>query len=273
MKELEIRQKFVSCAKSFLGLKESNGSHKRIIDIYNSHKPLARGYKVKYTDEWCATFASAIAIELGYTDIIPTECSCNKQIELWRKLGRWQENDAYIPSIGDYIYYDWNDTGKGDCVGGSEHVGIVSKVSGKIITVIEGNKDNAVGERIIKVNGRYIRGFGCPNYSSKSTSSNIAVRTTIEDIAKEVISGKWGNGATRKNKLEAAGYSYSEVQVAVNAILRGEDVVPSVTKSNNEVANEVIKGLWGNGDERKKKLEASGYNFSEIQKIVNEMLK
>ena len=63
-------------ATSWIGRNEKDGTHKYIIDIYNSHKPLARGYKVKYTDSWCATFISALAIKLGYTDIIPTECGC-----------------------------------------------------------------------------------------------------------------------------------------------------------------------------------------------------
>ena len=67
------RKQIVDQARSWLGLKESDGSFKVIIDTYNGHKPLARGYKLKYTDEWCAGFASACAIACGATDIIPTE--------------------------------------------------------------------------------------------------------------------------------------------------------------------------------------------------------
>lgn len=44
-------------------------------------------------------------------------------------------------------------------------------------------------------------------------------------------------------------------------------------KTNNEIAKEVIDGKWGNGENRKKKLEQAGYNYSTIQRIVNEMLK
>ena len=72
MTEQELRQSVVRIAQGWLGCKESNGSHKKIIDLYNSHKPLARGYPVKYTDAWCSTFASAVAIKAGLTDIIPT---------------------------------------------------------------------------------------------------------------------------------------------------------------------------------------------------------
>ena len=128
--------KVVKQAQSLIGRKESNGTHKLIIDTYNSHKPLARGYKVKYTDEWCATFVSAVAIEVGYTDIIPTECGCGQMIALFKELGCWIENDAYVPDPGDVIFYDWEDDGKGDNTGWPNHVGIVEKVSDGVITVI-----------------------------------------------------------------------------------------------------------------------------------------
>jgi len=178
MTENELRKKVVSIAQSYLGCKESNGSHRKIIDLYNSHKPLARGYVVKYTDAWCSTFASAVAIKAGLTDIIPTECGCEKHIQRFKKLGSWQENDAYVPKPGDYIFYDWNDKGTGDCTGSADHVGIVVSVSGKTIQVIEGNKSNAVGYRKIAVNGRYIRGYGVPNYASKAGSSTTASQNT-----------------------------------------------------------------------------------------------
>lgn len=168
MTESEARQKVVSIAVGWYGRKEADGSHHIIIDTYNEHAPLAAGYKVKYTDSWCATFASAAAIVSGYTDIIPTECSCGRMIALFQQMGRWEEDDAYIPAPGDYIFYDWNDKGIGDCTGWPEHVGIVVSVFGNTIRVIEGNKDDAVGYREMKVNGRYIRGYGIPDYASKA---------------------------------------------------------------------------------------------------------
>ena len=171
MTEQELRQKVVSIAQSYIGCKESDGSHRKIIDLYNSHKPLARGYAVKYTDAWCSTFASAVAIAAELTDIIPTECGCEKHIQLFKGLGSWQENDAYVPSPGDYAFYDWDDSGVGDCTGSADHVGIVEKVSETTITVIEGNYSDSVKRRTITVNGRYIRGYGVPKYSSKATAS------------------------------------------------------------------------------------------------------
>lgn len=177
MTEQELRQKVVSIAQGYIGCKESDGSHKKIIDLYNSHKPLARGYAMKYTDAWCSTFASAVAIAAGLTDIIPTECGCEKHIQLFKNIGSWQENDAYVPSPGDYIFYDWDDNGVGDCTGSADHVGIVEKVSGTSITVIEGNMSDAVGRRTITVNARYIRGYGVPKYSSKATSASSGTTT------------------------------------------------------------------------------------------------
>ncbi|WP_330676530.1 CHAP and LysM peptidoglycan-binding domain-containing protein [[Ruminococcus] lactaris] len=124
---------------------------------------------MKYTDAWCATFASAVGIKAGLTDIIPRECSCNQFIQLAKNMGIWVENDAYTPSAGDMILYDWDDNGVGDNTGSADHIGIVVSVSGGVIKVIEGNKSNAVGYRELAVNGKYIRGFVTPKYSSKAT--------------------------------------------------------------------------------------------------------
>lgn len=167
------RSKIVAQARSWIGCKESDGSHRQIIDVYNADKPLPRGYKVSYTDAWCATFVTACAIKCGATDIIPKECSCNKMIELLKGLGYWVENDAYVPAPGDLIFYDWEDKGTGDNTGVSDHVGIVEKVSGDTITVIEGNYNNACKRRSLKVNGRYIRGYGVPKYDIEPTSAAV----------------------------------------------------------------------------------------------------
>ena len=158
------RDNIVNLAKSWLGKNEADGSFKTIIDIYNCHKPLPRSYKVKYSDEWCATTISALAIQLKYTDIIPIECSCGKMIEKAQSMGVWQEKDNYIPSPGDIILYDWNDSGKGDCIGWADHVGIVEKVSENTLFIIEGNYNKAVKRRLIRANAKFIRGYITPKY-------------------------------------------------------------------------------------------------------------
>ena len=104
----------------------------------------------------------------------------------------------------------------------------------------------------------------------KEAAAAKAEKAKIEDIAKEVIEGKWGNGQERKEKLTAAGYDYSEVQGKVNDILHG---VTDADKKLEEVAKEVIQGKWGNGQERKEKLTAAGYDYTAVQNLVNKMLQ
>lgn len=159
-------------AKSWLGKNEKDGSHKEIIDTYNSHKPLARGYAVKYTDAWCATFVSAVAIKAGATNIIPLECGCGQMIELAKKMGIWIENENRVPNPGEICLYDWDDGTnfkETDNQGWPEHVGYVDSVNaskGKF-KVIEGNYSDSVKYRELEINGRYIRGFIGPKYEKE----------------------------------------------------------------------------------------------------------
>ena len=92
-------------------------------------------------------------------------------IELFQILQRWVESDAYVPEPGDIIFYDWGDNGAGDNVSWPDHVGIVASVSDDgVIEVIEGNMNDRVGYRKISVNGKFIRGYGIPDYASKATA-------------------------------------------------------------------------------------------------------
>ena len=170
--------KVIEQAIAWLGFNESDGTHKKIIDVYNAQKPLPVGYKVKYTDEWCATFVSAVAVKLGYTDIIPPECSCLRMIDLFKAMGIWVEDENRTPNPGDIIMYDWQDNGVGDNRGGADHVGIVEKVSGGKITVIEGNYKNGVNRRTLSVNGLYIRGYGVPKYDKEAAEKPASTPTT-----------------------------------------------------------------------------------------------
>lgn len=153
----------INVAKDFLGTKEGSSNHKHILDTYNAHKPLARGYKVKLADSWCATFISFLAIKCGATDIIPTEVSCGEMITLLKKKGIWEENDNITPKKGYIIMYDWD---KKDAW--PDHVGIVESVSSNTITVIEGNKSDSVSRRTIGIGDPSIRGYGKPKYNAES---------------------------------------------------------------------------------------------------------
>lgn len=168
MTENELRDYFLETAEKYIGYSEASGKHKQILAVYNNHKPLARNYKVQPNDEWCATYVSAMSILAGLTDIIPTECSCQRQIDLFKKLGSFVEADSYVPMRGDIIYYDWNDNGKGDNTGWADHVGICSEVKNGQIVVLEGNRKESVGYRTIGINGKTIRGFAVPKYASKA---------------------------------------------------------------------------------------------------------
>lgn len=101
--------------------------------------------------------------------------------------------------------------------------------------------------------------------TSTSTAGSTMTKKTVEQLAKEVIAGKWGNGETRKKKLKAAGYDYDNVQKKVNELL-------GARKTVDQLASEVIQGKWGNGEARKKALEKAGYDYKAVQARVNELL-
>lgn len=189
------RQKFVKQMQAWVGLNEGNGSHKKIVDIYNTIKPLPVGYKLKYTDEWCAGTVSAAAQECGATDIIPVECSCPRMVTKAKKMGIWVERDDYVPKPGDLVLYDWADSGKGDNKGDPDHVGAVEKVVGSTITVIEGNYSNSVKRRPLEVNGKNIRGFIAPKYDEDGSKTDKG--TT--DTGTNASTGSTNTGTSKKD--------------------------------------------------------------------------
>lgn len=209
------RSEVVKLAQSWLGKNEADGSYREIIDIYNTQTSFPRGTRMLYSWAWCACMWSALAVKLGYTDIMPVEISCIQLIKKAQEMGIWQENDAYRPQPGDAVLYDWQDSGAGDNTGQPDHIGTVEAVNGDSFTVIEGNYDNAVKRRAMKINGRYIRGFICPNYDVEPADvSAVPASAWIDEAAAEVIAGKWGNGEERKNNL------YNAIQARVNARLK-----------------------------------------------------
>lgn len=225
--------------------------HKKVLDVYNEQKPLPQGYKVKLTDAWCATTVSAVFLMNGYNGF--SECSCPRMVEKAKKAGLWVENDAYTPKLGDVVLYDWQDSGKGDNTGTPDHVGIIVSVGKTNFTVREGNRNKSIGNRIMNINGKYIRGFILPPYdaeTSPKTDDKPKADKSITEIAKDVINGKYGSGNTRKKKLEAEGYNYNEVQAEVNRILKAKDeyytvksgdTLTGIAKKNGLTLAELIK--------------------------------
>ena len=101
----------------------------------------------------------------------------------------------------------------------------------------------------------------------KKTAKKTTSKKTVDELAKEVIAGKWSAGEERKQKLTAAGYDYSKVQSKVNELMAKPQL-----KSVDEIAEEVIQGKWSNGEERKQKLTSAGYDYDMVQKKVNELM-
>lgn len=239
MTEKELRQKVVSTAEAWLGTREYSDRHYEMLDIYNAQSPLPRGTRMQATWPWCAMFVSAVSLQCGLREIMPTECGCPGMVRLYQEIGRWVENDAYIPSPGDVIFYDWQDSGAGDNAGQPDHVGIVTACDGQTMTIIEGNCDNAVKTRTLAVNARFIRGYGVPDFASKADDAEPTPEPTpaptptpepekpaeatvdpfITKTAREVIAGKWGNGQARKDALAA--WFIKAVQDEVNRLMGG----------------------------------------------------
>lgn len=238
MTEKELRQKVVSTALAWLGTRENTAKHLEMLAIYNAQRPLPRGWKMKVTDFWCAAFVSTVSLQCGLRDIMPTECGCPGMVRLYQELGRWVEDDAYVPCPADVVFYDWQDTGYGDNVGQPDHVGIVTACDGQTMTIIEGNNANAVNKRVLAVNDRFIRGYGIPDFASKADGAEPqpepapeptpqpepekpAEEPTVDPFitakAREVINGKWGNGQARKDALAA--WFVKAVQDEVNRLL------------------------------------------------------
>ena len=196
-------QDVLNVMRSWIGYSEANGKFRQIIDLYNSHLPLARGYAVQYTDEWCDTVVSAAAIQAGCVDLIGTECGCEKHIEIFKEKGIWIEDGTIVPLPGDIILYNW------DCQvqpndGYSDHIGYVESVSGQMITVMEGNYNEAV--------------------------------------AGEVIQGKYANGEERRKKLCDMGYDPDAVQREVNRQLsQNEAPAEYYVVQENDTLSEIAK--------------------------------
>ena len=129
-----------------------------------------------------------------------------------------------------------------------------------------------------KIGGYDIDGDVCfckyakPAPTKPAPTKPAPAKKTVEELAREVIRGDWGNGQERKDRLTAAGYDYATVQSLVDKILNKSQTVKADKKSNEEIAKEVIKGLWGNGQERKDRLKAAGYDYTAVQAIVNKLM-
>ena len=243
MTEAELRAKVINTAKKYIGEKEGGQLHKEIIDIFNTVKP--DGAKMTYSAPWCAAFSSGIEIEaLGKTKakkICPLSYNCGTIITKAKKMGIWVEKDAYKPQEADWILYDWQDSGKGDNKGGPDHVGLVEKVKGGEITVIEGNKSDMVTRRYLKVDGKYIRGYVAIPYDKIASKTETKKETKTVKTLKvgtkiRIKKGSHQYGKTKGFASKVYETTYKVVEVkgsrVVFATADGKTVMGAVSKND-----------------------------------------
>lgn len=153
--------KILDVMRSWLGLSRNAQTHRPIIDIYNSYRPLARGYTVTYWDDYCDATVSAAFIMLNAVSTIGgTECGVQEHISIFKRAGIWKGRTK--PRKGWIITYDWNGDGVAD------HIGIVEKISGDTVTAIEGNTSGGiVGRRTIAWNDGAVLGYAAPKYDEQ----------------------------------------------------------------------------------------------------------
>ena len=163
-------QQIIDIMDSWVGLSRAKGTHKPIIDLYNSHKPLARSYAVGYNDSYCDTTVSAAFIKAGAVDLIGgTECGVEEHVKLFKKAGIWIEDGTITPEKGDIVVFNWDDATQPND-GYSDHIGVVRSVGFKNFETTEGNMSGGVvGHRTVAIGWGYIRGFARPKYAKAKT--------------------------------------------------------------------------------------------------------
>lgn len=134
-------------ALQFVGVKQGSTKHKKIVDKYNTIKPLPRGYHVKYTDNWCATFVSFVLYNVGCKHKV-FECGAERML---KKCSKYLLDDTAKGKPDDIIFYDWQ------CDGWSDHVGIIYQITKTSYYVVEGNKNKRVETRKISKKSKSIR--------------------------------------------------------------------------------------------------------------------
>ena len=153
----------VLAAAALVGVKGGSAEHHRLVNDYNSVRPLPVGYAVKNSDDWCDIFTTVIFQREGLSDLIGRECGVERHIHIFKRLGIWNEDGNSTPKAGDIITFNWDkDTQQND--GWADHIGIVEKVENGIIHTIEGNSNNEVKRNTYRIGHGNIRGFASPRY-------------------------------------------------------------------------------------------------------------
>lgn len=194
----------IKTAKQYLGINESQ--KRQLMDYYNREiYPLIdknRKYKIKYSDEWCAMFCSVIAHKIGLNkNQFPFEVSVYYMTQKAKKMGIFTKKLSNA-RVNDLVVYDWKSDGT------LNHVGILQEIGTGYIKVLEGNYSKTVKTRTVKTPSSEIYGY---------IKLNLGNNADIEQLARDVIKGLYGNGEDRKNAL---GLYYELVQERVKQILK-----------------------------------------------------
>lgn len=279
-------QQFVNEALKLVGTKHGSSAYNQLVKDYNGNlskviaggglNPAPRNVGLS-TDmssgmyDWCAGFVSVVAVRLGIASIVGYEIAAER-------LGRQQHQSKGTwvgkvkPQVGDLVIFKWTNPTPGAW---ADHIGIVRKVDGNTFWVVEGNvgSPRSVSDsRSFSYLDARVLGFARPKFATAATPTPTPSKT-IEEVAKEVIAGKWGNGDARKTQIVSAGYDYAKVQAKVNELASAKVEVKPTLKSIETIAKEVIAGKWHSGDKRKEELSKAGYDYHAVQIKVNELLQ
>ena len=198
-----MKEKVLNLAAKYIGTSEQPDNNIFFNTQYYGHEVSGSQYP------WCCVFVWYVFREAGLSKLFCDSkkvASCLTAADWFKSKNQWYTK----PQVGDIVFFKFSNKNSRY----TDHVGFVEKVNKDgTISTIEGNtsdKDDRNGGMVKRRQRTMdnVVGFGRPKYDSKKS---------IDEIVAEVKKGLWGNGAERKQRLEAAGYNYEEVRVAINA--------------------------------------------------------
>lgn len=238
------------------------------------------------TDSQCNVLSNCVGYACGrFNEIIGAmkypSLNCNAENFIERAKNTYGLEISSVPTLGGIMVWQKGTLSGND---GAGHVAVVEKIidSNTIYTSESGYGGSAFWNSTRRnTNGRW--GLGSA-YTFRGCIVNPAIgkvvaptptpsaKKSVDEVAKEVIRGEWGNGDERYNRLTNAGYNYNEVQAKVNELLNSNKPTPAPTPSIDilDLVRKTIRGDFGNGEARRKAL---GSNYDEVQRQVNLNLK
>ena len=157
------RDRILRAAASLVGVRGGSAAHHQLVNDYNSVRPLPVGYAVKNSDDWCDIFVTTVFQREGLSGLIGRECGVERHIQIFKRLGIWNEDGTTTPKAGDIITFNWDQNSQPNN-GFADHIGIVESVSNGFIHTIEGNSNDQVRRNTYRIGHGNIRGFASPRY-------------------------------------------------------------------------------------------------------------